>query len=98
MLSNDAECNPKMRRQQTPKFINLPFVVAVDLTSTAYLRWYVCEQLAAQKVERSVVTHIFPSTSFQDWNRTRLAEDCSVTPIDKVQSVLLGNVGNLRPV
>jgi hypothetical protein len=47
MLSNDAECNPEMRRQQTPRFIILPFLVAVDVNSTAYFRWYACEQLAA---------------------------------------------------
>jgi hypothetical protein len=38
MLSNDAECNPEMRRQQTSRFIILPFVVAVDITSTAYFK------------------------------------------------------------
>jgi hypothetical protein len=95
MLSNDAECNLETRRQKTSRFIILPFVVAVDLTSTEYFRLYACEQLAAQKVERSVVTHIFPSTSFQDSNRNRLAEEYSVTLIDKVQSVL---IGNFRPV
>jgi hypothetical protein len=46
---------------------------------------------AVQEFEKSVID-IFSSTTVQDWTRTSPKKEGSITPVNKVQPVLLGNV------
>lgn len=81
-----------MQHQQTSRSIIVPYVVAV----TSPVRRTAREEMpasnsAVQEFEKSVID-IFSSTTVQDWTRTSPKKEGSITPVNKVQPVLLGNV------